>query len=102
MGEMELQNYAKNTLLRVIEQEEGDESRRRMNGGPCESGLRHMARLDIGIIYNLNTRKFSFWLNEIERGHCTGLWSKVNWEGFLRFGPTMVLMWENMITKYSK
>lgn len=94
---MQLEAYAKAMLLKLIELEEG--SRGRLNGGPCRSGLRYMARMDVGIVCNASTGELSYWLNDIERGHCTGMFSKIDWDGFMEWAPTMIWMWENTISK---
>jgi hypothetical protein len=81
-------------LHRLVEMEE--ELFERISGAPG-SGLRWFARLDIGVLHDQKSGRFSYWMNEIERGHCTGLFSTLNGATWASMPPELVLLWQEVI-----
>lgn len=82
-------------LGRLVEKEE--ELFRGISDAPDRSGLRWFARIDIGVLFDRRSGRFSYWLNEIERGHCTGLFSILKTESGASMPPELVLLWQEVI-----
>jgi hypothetical protein len=93
-GKQELLCFASAMLRALVKKEEEQHS-----ASPC-SGLRWFARLDISIaiLHNGENEKLSFWLNDVECGPCTRLFSKSVASGTVdRLAPTLVHLWEMII-----
>lgn len=100
-GKKELLDFAADMLTSLVVEE--DKFYEGLTDGPSGSGLRYFARLDIGVLLDRETGRFSYWLNEVERGHCTGLFSEVTPGLVDSLAPTLVVYWEQALsTKQQK
>ena len=91
-GKEELLGFASAMLRGLVEKEE-----QQHQVSPF-SGLPQFARLDIGILRNRQNEKFSFWLNDVQCGHCTSMFSKSAAHGTVdRLAPILVHLLEEVV-----
>jgi hypothetical protein len=84
-GKEELLGFASAMLGGLVEKEQ------QYQASPF-SGLPWFARLDIGILQNHKDDKFSFWLNDVQCGHCSSMFGTGD-----RLAPILVHLLEEVI-----
>jgi hypothetical protein len=97
LGKKELLDFASAVLIGLAEKEE-EQYQGSVGAPPC-SGLRLFARLDVGVLQNQTNGKWSFWLNEVKCGHCTGVFSFSSCGAVDRWAPTLVHLWEQVLSE---
>jgi hypothetical protein len=98
-GKAELRKFAQTTLQELIRLEEEFYRRSNISWVPKSSGLRWLARLDIAFLYDVEARKFQYWVNELERGHSTCLFSKMVHSKTNALAPTFVHFLEQILPR---
>ncbi|KAG9310735.1 hypothetical protein JVU11DRAFT_9340 [Chiua virens] len=90
----ELESFSTDTLHKLIELEEAQ-----LNGG--ESSLRLSARLDIGVMRDERGR-MAYFVNEVERGISTALYSHTRLQNALCYADTYFLAFKQWMERRSK